>query len=131
MVIVFKIFAAMGDCIYEGTVEKFSLGRSTGLTTRNWKTRHMRLTRSTLAYMDKPGAAPKLEVPINAISLVFSQPTKAEHEEADPTKPMLCVRIFENGVFNLLMKIPSEGEKAKWLAGFREALATNKGVQFV
>ena len=121
----------MGDCVYEGTVEKFSLGRSTGLTTRNWKTRHMRLSRQSLAYMDKPGASPKLEVPISAISLVFSQPTKAEHPEADPGKPMLCIRMFENGVFNLLIKIPSEAEKAKWLAGLREALASVKGTQFV
>lgn len=121
----------MDSVVYEGVVEKFSLGRSTGVSTRNWKKRHMRLTRSTFCYMEKPTADPKLDVPITAISLVFTRPTKQEHPEANPSAPMICLRLFENGVFNLLVKCASEEEKAKWLAGFREVLQNVKGCQFV
>lgn len=121
----------MGDVVYEGQVDKFSLGRSTGLTTRNWKSRHMRLTRSTLSYMDKPNGTAKLEVPVSAISLVFTNPSKAEHEEANPNQPQFALRLFENGVFTLLVKAPNDAEKAKWLSALRDVLAKSKGTQVV
>ena len=120
----------MGDVIYEGKVEKFSLGRTTGLTTRNWKTRTMTLTRSTLAYGDG-GSSPKLEVPITAVSLVFRDPTPSEHPEAKGSGYFLMIRLFENGVFNLLLKCPNDVEKAKWVSVLTEALARVKGAQVV
>ena len=117
--------------LYEDTVEKFSLGRSTGLQTRNWKSRHMRLTRTTLAYSESPNAVPKLEVPVTAISIVFTDPSTADHPEAKGNANYLVIRMHEAGVFNLLVKCPSAEAKQKWIAAFKEALTRSKGSQLV
>jgi hypothetical protein len=117
--------------LYEDTVEKFALGRSTGVQTRNWKSRHMRLTRHAFSYADKAGAKPKLEVPVTAISVLFTNPTPNEHSEAKAGGNFLMVRLHDNGVFNLLVKCPSPEAKQKWIAAFQEALTKSKGSQIV
>ena len=120
----------MGDVLYEGQVEKYAMGRKTGVSAKNWKTRHMKLTRSTLSYAEKPNAQPKLEVPVNAVSLLFTNPTKDDHPEVS-SGHYLMMRLFENGVFNLLVKLTDETEKRKWVAAFAEAMSKNKGYQQV
>ncbi len=119
----------MGDVVFEGKVEKFSLGRTVGITTRNWKSRTMTLTRSTLSYGDGGSSTPKLEVPISAISIVFRNPSTFEHAEAKGNAPYIMIRLFENGVFNLLVKCPNEVDKAKWITAFTETLERVKGAQ--
>lgn len=123
----------MSDVVYEGKVEKFSLGRSTGVGARNWKTRHMRLTQSVLSYGDGPSATPKLEIPISAVSLLFRNPTTAEHAEASGSGAgnMIMLRLFANGVFNLLIKAPNDVEKSKWVTALSDVLGKVKGAQVV
>lgn len=117
--------------ICEGTVSKFAMGRSTGLSIRNWKTRHMVLTRSNLQYMERAGAEPKHDMWVNAISAVWANPTKADHPQANPNKPMFMIRVWSHGVFDLLVDCVTALEKEKWINGLKEALKESKGVQWV
>ena len=119
--------------LFEGEAQKYSLGRSTGISSRGWKTRHVVLTKHTLSYAEKAGADPKLEVPTSALSILFTAPGKAEHPAAAEAGggPMVVVRLFENGVFNLLIKFNDEGVKRKFVAAMRSGLANNKGFQVV
>jgi hypothetical protein len=117
--------------LFEDKVEKFSLGRSTGLTTRNWKSRNMKLTTRSLAYGESPNAVPKLEIPVTAISVLFTDPDRSVHPEAKGNGNFLMVRLFDGGVFDLLLKCPTPETKQKWIASFREALERSKGSQVV
>jgi hypothetical protein len=121
----------MDKILFEDQVEKFSLGRSTGLSSRNWKKRHLKVTRMSLSYSEKQGTAPKLEVPITAVSLLFTNPSPQDHPEAKGGAPFIMVRLHENGVFNLLFRAPSDEAKQKWIAAFTEALQRSKGSQIV
>jgi hypothetical protein len=115
--------------VYSCSVEKYSLGRSTGLTAHNWKKRHFAVTSSTLSYADKAGATPKLEVPLSAVSLLFTRPGKQEHPMAGGSAPMLVIRFHESGVFNLLLKLPGEEEKERLVQALQQALVNSKGFQ--
>jgi hypothetical protein len=117
--------------VYEGEAEKYSLGRSTGLTSHGWKKRTFALTKETVSYAEKAGAKPKLEIPVSAISVIFTAPTKQDHEMVVAGQPMFMVRLHENGVFNLLVKCPSEADKARFLAGLRSVLKDSAGFQEV
>lgn len=117
--------------ICEGTVKKYSMGRSTGVSFRNWKTRSLVLTVKNLSYMEKPGAPPKHEMFVNGISVVWKNPTKKDHDQADPNKPMFMLRIWSHGVFDLLVDCITQVEKEKWMTGLQQALKDSKGVQWV
>lgn len=119
------------DVIYEGKVEKFSMGRTAGFRWRNWKTRHMRLTNSQLGVFDSEKCtSAKLLIPVSAISLVFTNPSKTEHPEASGGN-MFIVRLFTNGVFDLLVKVASQEEKSAWIDAFNRSLRNVKGAQVV
>ena len=117
--------------ICEGQVKKYSMGRSTGLGFRNWRERTMVLTRTNLQYMDKPGATPKHDMFVSGISIVWENPTKADHPEANPNKPMFMIRVWSHGVFDLLVDCVTQLEKEKWIKGLKTALEEAKGVQWV
>eukprot|EP00672_Neobodo_designis_P024558 CAMPEP_0174835356 /NCGR_PEP_ID=MMETSP1114-20130205/5366_1 /TAXON_ID=312471 /ORGANISM="Neobodo designis, Strain CCAP 1951/1" /LENGTH=122 /DNA_ID=CAMNT_0016069303 /DNA_START=67 /DNA_END=435 /DNA_ORIENTATION=- len=117
--------------LFEDKVDKYSLGRSTGLTARNWKSRHMRLTKMSLAYSENANAVPKLEIPVTAISVLFTDPDRSLHPEAKGNGNFLMVRLFDGGVFDLLIKCPTPETKQKWIASFKEALERSKGSQIV
>ena len=125
----------MGDReLYSGSVEKYSMGRSTGLRAKNWKTRHMKVTRNNLSIFEKTNSAtPKFNIPIGAVSIVFVTPTKSVHPEASGTyvNNMFALRLFENGVFTLLVRAHTPEEKIAWLKCLKEATDRSKGVQFV
>jgi hypothetical protein len=113
----------------EGTVEKFSMGRSTGLSIKNWKTRHLLLSKDTFQYSEKQGAAPKHVMHPNAISVVWTNPTPRDHPKAGPN--MFMVRVWSNGVFDLLVNCITKIEHEKWITSLRQLIGKNKGVQFV
>lgn len=115
----------------EGTVSKFSMGRSTGISIKNWKTRHMILTKDSLQYMERPGAEPKHNMHANAISVIWTKPTAKDHPRADPSKPMILLRVWSNGVFDLLIDCLTQLEKDKWVNAFKQLLGKSKGVQIV
>ena len=121
----------MDRVVYEEQVEKFSLGRKTGLSSRNWKARHMRLTKQALSYGENANAVPKLEILVTAISLLFTNPTPTDHPEAKGGAHYITIRFFEGGVFDLLVKCSCAESKQKWIAAFTEALERSKGSQVV
>lgn len=116
--------------ICDGCVSKYAMGRSTGFSVKNWKQRHLTLTRYTLAYAEKQGAEPKHEMYVNAISVVWQNPTSRDHPEADAGKPMILLRVWSHGVFDLLVNCVTPLEKEKWINGLKEALKDMKGVQW-
>ena len=125
--------ASMDSVLYSGNVEKYSMGRGTGIRARNWKTRFMKVTRQALQIYDSANSSnPKFEVPTSAISLCFAAPTKEEHPEATNPNLMIMIRLFDNGVFNLLIKCKDAEDKAHWLAALRSGLTELvKGFQMV
>ena len=122
----------MEACIYSGEVSKYSMGRGTGIGAKNWKNRFLKITRGHLQLYDSQTATnPKFEIPHNAISILFTNPDGSLHPEAKSKVPMILLRLFENGVFNLLIKMESEEAKQKWIAALREANKNNKGFQVI
>lgn len=121
----------MGDVLYEGKVTKFSLGRTVGVSTRNWKTRIMRVTRTTFSYGDSATSKPKLEIPLSGISVVFKTPTVDTHPEAKAGQPMIVVRLFDDGVFNLLVKFSSDADRQSAITALTTGLENVKGAQLV
>lgn len=121
----------MDALLYGADVEKYSMGRGTGLRTKNWKVRHVKVTRLTFSiYNNAAAPTAKFEIPVSAVSLVFQEPKKEDHPEA--TRPCtVMVRLFDNGVYDLLLRTKNEEGKAKLVAALREATKNSKGVQFV
>jgi hypothetical protein len=113
-----------------GNLKKYSMGRSTGLRAKNWKSRFIKLTGKTLSIATSPDAAPKFEIPVNAMSVIFENPHSNLHPEAGVSN-CIVIRLFDNGVFNLLLQAQNGEEKATWISGLRQATEGVKGVQFV
>jgi hypothetical protein len=120
----------MDRILCSGDLKKYSMGRSTGLRAKNWKSRFVKLSTKSFSISANPDASPKFEVPVVAISIVFENPTPAIHPEAGVSN-CIVVRLFDNGVFNLLLQAQNGEEKATWLTGFRQATEGIKGVQYV
>ena len=120
----------MDRILCSGNLKKYSMGRSTGLRAKNWKSRFIKLTPKTFSISDNPDASPKFEVPVSAISIIFENPRIDLHPEAGVPN-CICIRLFDNGVFNLLLQAQNGEEKATWIAGLRQATEKVKGVQCI
>ena len=118
----------MERILCSGNLKKFSMGRSTGLRSMNWKTRFVKLTNKSFTISDNMDSAPKFSILINAISIVFHKPTSADHPEAGIAN-CIVIRLFDNGVFNLALQAQNAEEKETWLTGLRQATEGSKGVQ--
>ena len=124
----------MDTVLYAGDVEKYSMGRSTGLRAKNWKTRHIKITRSTFTIYEKAtNPTPKFQCPMSAISIIFTDPDPAVHIEANGNYQanMFAIRLFDNGVFTLLVRAHTPEEKTRWLTALREAGERVKGLQYI
>ena len=106
------------------------MGRSTGIRAKNWKSRFIKLTMKSFSIADSPDAPPKFEIPINAMSIIFENPRVDLHPEAGVPN-CICIRLFDNGVFNLLLQAQNGEEKATWITGLKQATDKMKGIQFI
>lgn len=148
--------------LLSGTLSKFSLGRSVGLSAGNWKQRHLKLTSHRFLYSKTANSAPSpagasprnddatggagsssssedvlFECPLSAVSMLFTAPTAEDHAEvkrvpADERRLLFALRLFENGVFTVLLKAEDATEKDIWVAALTDALRKkSKSVQIV
>ena len=125
----------MERTVIAGTLSKYSMGRSVGIKPQNWKSRYFKLTTQHFTIFDSSETSPVLfECPLSAISLVFAQPTPEIHKECKSSSVMLMfgVRLFENGVFTLLMQASNQEEKARWVQALADTIKEkSKGFQLV
>lgn len=121
--------------LFAAMVEKFSLGRSTGFQVRNWQNRYLCIFPDAIGYYEseesfKKGGKPKFQTEIKNFSLCILQATEKDHIEAKG--PLLFIlRVWDSGVFDLLVRSKSPGDKAQFMAAIRQATAEVKGFQMV
>lgn len=120
----------MDRILQSGNLQKFSMGRSTGIRAKNWKLRFIKLTFSTFTICDNSDSNPKFEIPVSAMSIVFESPSKAIHPEAGSPN-FFCIRLFDNGVYTLALLAENQEEKQAWLAALKQATEKVKGVQWI
>ena len=143
--------------LLSGNLAKFSLGRSVGISSANWKQRHLKLTSHRFLYSKPNDAAvspgsptsssPRhegqeasealFECPLSAVSVLFTQPTPDDHAEvkrvpAEERSLLFALRLFENGVFTVLLKAEDPTEKDIWVAALTDVLRKkSRNVQIV
>ena len=96
--------------------------------------RYFVLTNKAFKIFETEGATQTtLDIPISAISIVFQNPGKDVHTEAVGSSVglMFAIRLFDNGVFTLLVRCKNEEEKLKWLEALEDAVKNSKGCQIV
>lgn len=120
----------MADALHSSFVEKYSLGRGS-LGIMNWKKRFMYVSPIALKVAETTTSVnPKLDVPIQHLSMLFTNPTSRDHPEA--TKPYcFMLRLFDGGAYNLLVHCDDDADKAKWINAIRTATKRNKGFQVI
>jgi hypothetical protein len=125
--------------VTEGALKKFSMGRSFGIKPQNWKSRYFKITSQYLTiFKSYDNNSVQFECPLSAISIVFAQPTPQIHKEctsngANNAALMFALRLFDNGVYTLLVQASSPEEKAHWIAALASAIMEKhtKGFQLV
>ena len=144
---------SVGVVLLSQFVEKYSLGRTPGVSPANWRCRRLILTETTIGYyQDEAGEKEylngstlsqplssssnvrpandvglKFQCPLCAVSVLFAEPSPEVHPEVKRTSPherpmLFALRLFENGVFTLLVRVRSRAVKDEWLAALWSAL---------
>lgn len=125
----------MERTVTSGTLKKFSMGRSVGIKPQNWQTRFFKLTTHHFTIFDSSEESPvRFECPLSAISLLFLQPTADTHKECTGSDVMLmfALRLFDNGVFTLVLQASNQEEKARWVQMLKDTISEkSKGFQVV
>ena len=121
--------------LFAAMVKKFSMGRSTGFQVRNWQKRYLVIFPDAIGYYTSEAAfkakeKPKFEALIKNFSLCIMQASPEDHPEA--VGPLLFIlRVWDGGVFDLLVRPSGSGDKAQFMAAIRQATAGVKGFQMV
>ena len=120
----------MTESLHSSFIEKYSLGKGT-LGIMNWKKRYMYITPVALKVAETTTSVnPKLDIPVQHISMCFINPTPEDHPEA--SKPCcFMLRLFDGGAYNLLVHCEDNGDKLKWINAVRTATRRNKGFQMI
>lgn len=145
---------SVGVVLLSQFVEKYSLGRTTGISPANWRCRRLVLSETSLAYyQDDAGekeylsgsaltqplssssnvrpandAGLKFQCPLSAVSVLFAEPAPEVHSEVKRASPadrqmMFALRLFDNGVFTLVVRVRSRAVKEEWVNTLWSALS--------
>jgi hypothetical protein len=121
----------LDEVLFQGNVDKFSMGRAVGFQTKNWKTRFVKVTRTEITYTDKEGSPPKGSFSTQLVSMLIENPGSEVHPEANGKQTMVAARLHDGGVFTLLLRPLNCQDKEKLFAAMLEAVKRFKGVQLI